>query len=355
MPSIPVRYPNGVTTDIPKSPMRSFPAVPAANQFVFAVSDFVPYQAGQWTVTQTNGTAATYAWPAAVLKQSTTGGTSADAIYNAMVAQAFQFKQGSRMWHEDVIAISSASATDINFFSGFSDNVNPNSATNAVYFKKPSGGTAIHLVVIKGGTTTTFQNVADIAKPSGLYGDANSSVGTITANATGTTLTALTIGAAGAGYNEDPLVIVTGTAGSGAQARVELGSGSLYNTVVTAAGSGYTAGTFAVEVDHFIKLQIMYDGRGNLYVGVNDNVVMLLGDDGTAAATAGSTYAVNSVGSSFYAATNLTAGVMTNQPAPNDAINMLPLVPMYVAVGFLGTTANARNVYHHGVRFGGEY
>ena len=349
------RYPGGINTELYRSAIASIPDLPSPTQYTFGNPDFVPYLATQWTTTQTNGTAAAYAWNTGVVKLSTTGGSATDAIYLTSLMQCEQFRANNRNWFSVAIAIPSTSATDITFRAGFSDTVNPASATNGILFVKAATGTSVDLQVIKGGVTTTFQKVADLARPSGLFGDTTSTVGTMTANATGTTLTALTVATTGAGYQQDPLVVINGTAGSGATGRVELGSAALYNAVVTSAGSGYTAGTFTAEIDHFIQLCFSYDARGTLFVGVGNNIVMSVGRQGSISVAAGGTVDTSVSGADSYVVSTQLASGMTYLPVAGDFMNMAPLVNMYPAVGYVGTTANARALYIDQLNYAGEY
>lgn len=349
------RYTGGIATELYRSAIGSLPDVPTPTQYTFSNVDFVPYLATQWTTTQTNGTAAAFAWNSGVVKLSTTGGSATDAIYLTGLMQGNQIRANNRNWFSVDIAIPSTSATDITFRAGLTDTVNPASAANGILFVKAAGGTSVDLQVIKGGTTTTFQKVADLARPSGLFGDTTSSVGTMTANPAGTTLTALTIATPGAGYAKDPLVVINGTAGSGATGRVELGSASLYNAVVTSAGSGYTAGTFTAEIDHFVQLCFSYDARGTLYVGVGQNRVMSVGRQGSVSVAAGGTVDTSVAGTDSYVVSTQIASGMTFVPVAGDFLNMAPLVTLYPAVGYVGTTANARAMYIDQMNYAGEY
>lgn len=359
--TLPVRYPSGVTTYSYADPLSQFPSVNTPGQFVINNGDFTPYLASEWTITQTNGTVAAYPWNSGVVKLSTAGSTATDAVYMTGTMQALQFRANNRLWFAADLAVPSGSATDITLRAGLSDNVNPASATNGILFVKPSGGTAVNLQIIKGGVTTTINNIADIAKPSGRFGS-SSTVGTMTANATGTTLTTLTVGTPGSGYQKDPLVVINGTAGSGATGRVEIGTtngglnnAGLYNAVVTSAGSGYTAGTFTAEIDHFIRFTMWYDARGTLWLGVGRTVVASFGRYGqTSVVTGGSIDASVTNPDSFTTPTQLTTG-MTYLPVTGDFMNVAPLVNLYPAVGFVNTTANARTAYMDQFLYAGEY
>ena len=357
----PTRFNSGLSLYPYTDNLSQYPSVVTPTQFGFQNGDFVPYNAAEWTTTQTNGTAAAYPWNSGVVKLSTTGSTTTDAIYLTGTMQSLQFRANNRLWFSVDVAIPSTSATDITFRAGLSDTANPASAANGILFRKPSGGTAVHLDVIKAGTTTSILNIADVSKPSGIYGS-TSSVGTMTGNATGTTLTALTVATAGSGYQKDPLVVISGAAGSGATGRVEIGTGStgmnnagLYNAVVTSPGSGYTAGTFAAEIDHFIRFSLWFDARGTLWVGVGKTVAASFGRFGQTSVVTGSTVDASvTQPDSFTTPTQLSSG-MTVLPPTGDFMNIAPLVTMYPSFGFVNTTANPRIAYVDQVLYAGEY
>lgn len=361
-------FPSGIGTMPPNHALATFPTLPTQWQIVKG-DDFIPFrQSTDYTAT-TSGTgaaAAAYPWNGGAVKL-TSGSTTTFKSLEALGANCLEMLPGNGLWHDVRIGAPTGSQTnpanDANIYTGFFDNVDPTAATNGVYFIKPSGGTAIHFVVLKAGVATTFQNVGDLSKPSGLFNNPSDILGTLVPNNTGTTLTSLAVGTAGFGYRAAPLLIVNGTAGSGAQAYCQLGgsaafptpgiaqsnqqSSSLYSPIVTAAGSGYTAGTFSVDVIPWINLQFVYTGKGRLVVGVNGRVVMALDTLGVNTAVPGQTYNTATIGSpSFnFNSTTLTAGVMPVQPPAGDPIVALPLVPMQLAFGIVGTTANNRIMF----------
>lgn len=358
----PTRFNSGLSLYPYSDNLSQYPAVSSPTQFSFQNGDLTPYNAAEWTTTQTNGTATAYPWNSGVVKLATTGTTTTDAIYLTGTMPSLQFRANNRLWYSVDLAIPATSATDITLRAGFTDTVNPASAANGVLFVKPAGGTAVNLQVIKGGVTTTINNIADIAKPSGIYGS-SSSIGTLTANTTGTSLQTLTVTNPGGGYQKDPLVVVTGTGGTGATGRVEIGTASggnnaagLYNAVVTTAGNGaYTAGTFVAEIDHFIRFSLWYDARGTLWIGVGKVVVLSFGRQGqTTLLTGGSVDSSVTQPDSYTTATQLTTG-MTYLPVTGDFMNVAPLTTLYPAFGFVNTTAAARVAYVDQVLYAGEY
>lgn len=349
----PVRFPSGVSTYPPKNTLASFPLVPAINQ-ASLVNEFIPYRSGDFTIAQTNGTGALLGWNEGGLTLSTTGATAGDKIIFGMNAQCAVYMPGNQLWTSCTIAVPST-ISDTNVYMGEANTQDiTNSPTDGVYFLKPSGGTTVNLVIKKAGTTTTFTNIADLSKPSGIYGDTTSTAGTLSFNTSGTTLTSIAVATSGSGYQQAPYVQITGTAGSGASAYVQLRSGGLYAPYITAAGSGYTAGTFAGTILPWITLSKYYDGKGTLYIGVNGKTVMSIGPQGQTSITAGGT-ATNASFKSYYVTNQLTTGQAPIQPKAGAFDNLMPLVPMYPGGGFTNTTANARTAYVDSFQLGFEY
>ena len=357
----PTNFPTGISTFPGGNVLSTFPSLPQRYQ-IAKLEDFVPYRSGDFTAT-TGGTGA------AVASFSNLGGgvkltAGSTSTFKALLGLVNNFAQcvpGNAMWFDIKVAMPTGSMTnptnDADFYAGFADNSDPSAASNGVYFFKPNGGTAVHFIVKKASTTTTFQNVADFAKPSGAFADPLDTTGVLTANATGTTLTSLAVTTPGFGYRSAPLVLINGTAGTLAAAYVQLGGSagfpttsarqpgsSLYSTIITNAGSGYTAGTFTADVIPWINLQFYYDGKSRFVVGVGGRVVLTLDRLATTSATPGTTYNTNT-GAKAYNFQGTTITTITPNPASGDPIVALPLVPMTAAFGLVGTTANNRVVY----------
>ena len=370
----PVRFPSGLSTFPPRSTLGTYPISTSPRQ-IAVTDDFIPYRAGDYTVSTTAGAVTSFAWPSGAVKMATSA-SGTDTIYLARSGQAFQAVLGNQLWFDVKIAhpLSVNNANDTTEYFGLFDNVIPTSAANGIYFTKPSGGTAVHFVIKKAGTTTTFQNVADLSKPSGLYGDTNSISGTLNAVVAGNVFSGISIATPGAGYQNSPLVLTTSTSGSAGNVPVfvQLGStansqtspavpvvstglqyGSLAIPYVTNPGSGYTnsAGSTAyLEAEPLIDLQFYFDSKGVLFVGVNGRTVMKI--DGTVqglgvvGVSAGNTVNVaTSIAPSFYSVTQLSTAVAPFQPALGNAYNLLPQVPLYFGAGMANTTANVRNLY----------
>jgi hypothetical protein len=371
----PVRFPAGLSTFAPRSTLGTYPISTSPRQIAIT-EDFIPYRPGDYTVTTAvAGTAATFAWEAGAIKLSTSA-SATDTIYLMRNGAAFQSLLGNQLWYDIKLAYPRTvqNANDTNIYAGLFDNAVPSSASNGIYFFKPSGGTAVHFVIKKVGVTTTFQNIADLALPSGLFGDTNSVNGLLNATVAGTAFTAVSINTPGAGYQTMPLVLSTITSGvaGNVPVTVQLGStalsatnpqvpvistalpyGSLAIPYITNPGAGYTnAGpvTTYLEAEPLIDLQFWFDPKGILFVGVNGRTVMKI--EGTATGqgvvgfAAGATINVaTQTAPSFATTTQLTTSVAPFQPPIGNAFNILPLIPLNAAFGFANTTANIRTLY----------
>ncbi len=353
-----------------RSVINTFPTL--ANNFqIIKSDDFLPYRAGDYTLTQTNGSAAAFSWNGGAVQLSTTGATSADAAYLVLPSLSWQVVPGNQLWFDTKLAIR-ATSTDTTVYCGLFDNVNPASATNGIYFVKPFGGTTVNFVIKKAGTTTTFQNVGDLARPSGLTAvqDPNGSVGVLTATQSGGLYNSVVVTTPGAGYQSAPIVIATGSVGSGAALYAQIGStaygvqsfaqaslpsstgipyGSLAMPYITAPGSAYTTAT--VEVAALINLQFYFDGKGRLIVGVNGRQVMAIGGSAVEippyVMVPGSTYNLSTpgVGPDFSTSgTQLSTALAPFQPPIGSFYNVSPQIALEYAVGFLNSTASARSL-----------
>lgn len=353
-----------------RSVMNTLPAFSNPAQ-VIKTDDFNPYRSGDYTVTAVNGTATQAAWNTAGVVLATPGTSATDSIY--LAGQSYHLVMpGNQLWFDAKIANRQVS-NDYNLYCGLFDNVNPASATNGIYFLKPSGGTTLNFVIKKAGTTTTFQNVGDLARPSGQTSvqDPNGSVGILTATQSGGIYNSIVVTTPGAGYQVAPLVLATGTAGSGAQLYCQIGAtsygvqsfaqatlpsstgipyGSLVAPYITSGGSSYTSSS--VEVDPILDLQFYFDGKGRLIVGINGRQVMAIGGSavevGPYPVTPGSTYNLSTtgVGPNFSTVgTQLTTALAPFQPPIGSFYNIAPQVLLQFATGILNTTANPRSMY----------
>lgn len=355
----PTNFPSGISTYPGGNALASFPSLPQRYQ-IAKLEDFVPYRSADFTAT-TSGTSA------AIAAFSNLGGvvrltSGSTTTFKALLALANNFMQvvpGNAMWFEIKAGMPTGSMTnpgnDADFYAGVFDNADPTAASNGIYFIKPSGGTAVHFCIRKATVTTTFQNVGDMAKPSGAYGDTLDAAAVLTANALGTTLTSLAITTPGFGYRTAPLLIVNGTGGTLAAAYAQLGGtsgtissrnpgSSIGSTVITVAGSGYTAGTFTIDVIPWLHYQFYFDGKGRLTCAVGGRVVLTLDRNAQTSIVPGATVNTATGAKSYnFIGTAITA--ISPVPPAGDPMHALPLVQMTAAFGLVGTTANNRVAY----------
>jgi hypothetical protein len=357
----PTRFTSGISTQFPKSVLNSLPTLPASNQQYLA-QDFFPYRSTDWTLTQTNGAAAVFGWNNGAVQLSTTT-AAADKAVLGLVSSGAQVIPGNQLWFSATIAVAAsgqADATATQIYAGLFDTVDPTASANGLFFiKSTNNSSAVDFAIRKNGTTTRIQNVADLAKPSGIYGDTRSTAGTLTTQGAAGAYTSVAVANAGSGYAVAPLVLATGATGSGAQIYTQLGSGSLYAPYLTAAGSAYT--TYLNEVNPWITLQFYYDGKQTLTIGVNGKVVASVGVNtvGPIAGTAitpGQNYNNATVGPIFNTqGTQLSTSVSPVQPLVGSFYNVAPQVPLRPGVGIGSAGGAGRAMYVDSVVVGQEY
>ena len=371
----PTRFTSGVSSFPPRHIMQTFPSM-ATNFQIVKTEDYIPFRASSdyvTTLTGTGSTAAAYSWNGGAVLLSNPA-TTATGIYLSLGttgstgAGNAQIVPGQQLWHDVRVDVPAVTNTNATVYVGLFDNVNPTTAIasgNGIYFIKPAGQSAFNFAITKTfngtTTTTTWTNVGDFAKPSGLYADSSSNPGSLSFNATGTTYTNVTVTTPGSGYVVSPLVVTTGTAGSGAVVYAGLGgaanyasvnnsSGSLYNPFIGASGSGYTAGTLTAEIDPWINLQFWFDGQ-RLFVGVGGRIVFTVQASGAQTVAMGTTNVVGvTTGTpvtsfAIPASAQITTGQMPVQPQVGSPVNILPLNPLFQTFGFVNTTATATRMY----------
>lgn len=377
MPNRPVRFPQGLSTYVPKHVMNTFPGVPTPSQ-VTITEDFIPYRASDYTLTTAvAGTVSAFTQVGGSVKMATSA-SGTDTMFLARGGTGFQAMIQNQLWCDTRLAYprSVLNANDTNIYWGLFNTVSPLTATDGIYFIKPAGGTAVHFVIKKASTVTTFQNIGDMSLPSGLYGDTNSVNATLNATIAGNAFTAVSVATPGAGYEWQPLILSTSTAGGTAGTNIAntlLGStantqsnpsvpvqstglpyASIAGVMLTNPGSGFTnnaGATNLLEVEPLLNYQFYYNGKDTLYVGVNGRIVMSIvggvsGNLGVVGVAAGATVNVATQASpSFYSTTQLSTSVASVQPPIGNPINLMPLVPLGYAVGFANTTANIRTLY----------
>lgn len=356
----PTRYPAGVGVLPTPHMLNTYPAVPSNTQ-IQRNDDFFPYRSGDYTSVVTGtGAAAAYTFNGGAAS-ITNGGTAASNAFYYMGTSAslgtMQFIPGNQLWYDNRLAVpsgtmngSTVTCTNAQILAGLFNSSTLNTATYAIYFNKPAGGSAVNLVINTPAGTTTFQNVADFSKPSGIFGDTSSVNGVLTTTGSGGNYTGIVVATAGSGYRSAPLVIADGATGANAQLYVQVGA---YNGAVAPVGSGLAAPyimnpgnaaytTYLNDVIPFINLQMYYNGKGTIYIGVSGKTVLSLGVGGTNVAAVGGTYNVATLGNSFnFSTTTITTGLAPVQPQVGDAWLALPKTPLSPGFGMVGaTTAN---------------
>lgn len=368
----PTRFPAGISTYVTKtnSVLSTFPNVPNPTQSSVATFEMNPYVASSYTVTNTTasigaGTGLTgfNGGITSLAVTTASGGKAAIALNgNSSTGQAVQFIPGNQLWFNIQVAHNStflSDSTTVARYGLFDVSDTTGTITNGVYLEKAAGGTALNLVIkntgLTGSTVTTIiNNVADLAKPSGIYGDTSSTVGTLTTAGSSNKYTSVAVNAAGSGYAQAPLVRATGANGSSpySQLYCQTQSGSLYAPyIVHVGGTGYT--TFTNEVNHWLDLSFYYDGKGRFYFGVNGKQVLSIGQDGTTSLAAGGTA---TSGNAFFATNaSMTSSIAPVTPASGAFDNIMPMVAINAAAGYALNT-NATNImFVDSFQVGSEY
>ena len=373
----PTRFPAGISTLKPNHILNTFPSLPSNSQ-AMSIQEMLPYIAGQWKVTSTSSTvgAGVYNAVGSTLINGYNGGSVSLAVTTASggkaalalngnidTGQQLQLIPGNQLWFNCQVAHNSTFLTDATTVSryGFVDISDvTGTITNGVYFEKnAAAGGALNLIIkntgLTGSTvTTTINNVADVSKPSGIYGDTSSSVGTLTTAGSSNKYTSIAVATAGSGYAMAPLIRTLGAnaASPYAGAYCQVANGALTAPYLThIGGTGYT--TFTNEVNHWVDLSLYYNGKGTLYVGVNGKTVVSIGPDGTTALAAGGTA---TSGNSFFASnTNMTASIAPVLPRAGSFDNIMPMTSMFAGIGYALNT-NATNImFCDSVQVGVEY
>lgn len=366
----PTRFPAGISTFKSNNILANFPNVPNSSQTGVTTVEMNPYVAGSYTVTNTTatigaGTGLTGFNGGMVSLAVTTasGGKAAVALNgNSSTGQAVQFIPGNQAWFNIQVAHNStflSDSTTVSRYGLFDVSDVTGTITNGVYLEKAAGGTAVNLVIkntgLTGSTvTTTINNVADLARPSGVYGDTSSTAGTLTTAGSSNKYNSVSVATAGSGYGQAPLVRATGANGSSpyAQLYCQTQNGSLYAPYIThVGGTGYT--TFVNEVNHWLDLSFYYDGKGRFFFGINGKQILSIGQDGGTTLAAGGTA---TTGTSFYVTNiSMTTSIAPVLPANGMFDNIMPMVAMQAGAGYALNT-NATNVmFIDSFQVGSEY
>lgn len=404
----PVRYTSGISTYKPNHVLSNFPFVPSPNQTGVVTMEMTPYVGAAYTVTSTSSTvgagiynavasALTPGYNGGVLSMAVTtasGGKAGIALTgNATTGMPVQFIPGNQVWFNCQVAMnaamigyyasntSSLTAGDATTVArwGLMDNSDPTGTiTNGIYFELPgtknSTASALNLVIkntgLTGSTvTTTINNVADMARPSGIFGNTSSFGGNpasaLTTAGSTNKYTSVAVATAGNGYAQAPLIRTTGAdaASPYAQLYCQIGSQAAQNTIpgnmgnlagsylyapyiTHVGGTGYT--TFTNEVNHWIGLSLYYDGKGRLFVGVNGRLVATVGiqqnqytSSNVTNLAAGGTA---TTGNQFYVTnSSMTTSIAPVLPSPGTFDLIMPMSPLCAAAGYSLNT-NATNI-----------
>jgi hypothetical protein len=380
----PTRYPSGISTFKTNNVLSTFPSVPNPTQTDAFTLEMNPYLAGQYTVTATTATVTSgtgtpgtgFNGGMVSLAVTTASGGKAGLTVNGNVAtgQFTQFIPGQQVWFNTQVAHNSTFLTDITTVAryGLMDVTDPTGTiTNGVYFEKvAAAGGALNLVIkntgLTGSTvTTTINNVADVSRPSGIYNDTSSTVGTLTTTGSANKYTSIAVATQGSGYAQAPLVRALGSSGSSpfAQLYCNIGSNTNPNTapgnmgaqpagylyapyIAHVGGTGYT--TFTNEVNHWIDLSLYYNGKGSLFVGVNGKLVATVGiiqNQSTSSnvqnLAAGGTA---TTGNAFYITNaSMTTSIAPVLPSPGTFDLIMPMVALNAGIGYALNT-NATNI-----------
>lgn len=370
------RFPRGLSTFPSRSTLNTFPIATSPSQIAL-FDDFTPYRAGDWTVTQTNGSATPVSYSSGVLKLATAGSTAADTISlcrngggAVTTGMNYAFVPGCQLWLNFRVcyprSVLNASDTTVRF--GL-NNALASVGTNAILFNKANTGTAVSMTLSQGGTQTIFNNIGDLALPSGLFNDAQSSNALLSATIAGNAFTGVTVASPGSGYLVPPMVLSTATSGVAGNFPVWAGLGSasfaantgqpvlstalpyasVFAPEIINAGSGYTnAGplTTLLEVDAVQDYSIYFDGKNTLFIGINGRTVLTVGASGIIPVANGVTTNVATAASaSFFASSSLSSGISPVAQLAGSALGMLPLGQMAPWITVTNSTANPRSFY----------
>jgi hypothetical protein len=310
------------------------------------------------------------------------GGKAAVALNgNVATGQSVQLIPGNQTWANFQVAHNStllADATVVSRYGLVDVSDITGTVTNGIYLEKvAAAGGACNLVIkntgLTGSTvTTTIQNVCDLSRPSGIFGDTSSTVGTLTTAGAANKYNSIVVATPGSGYGQAPLVRALGASGSApfAQLYVQLGNGSaiattpgnspgvtgpgLYAPYIAAVGGvGYT--TFTNEVNHWIDLSFYYDGKGRFFFGVNGKLVLTIGQDGVVALSAGGTTSL-ATSNSFYAVNaSFTTGNSPVMPPVGGFTYLMPMSALNAAAGYALNTAATNIMFIDSIQVASEY
>ena len=369
----PTRFPSGISTFKTNNVLSTYPTVPTSNQAGAITSEMNPYVAGYYTVTSTTSTVTAgtgtpgtgFNGGMASLAVTTASGGKAAIALNGNIAtgQAVQLIPGNQAWFNVQVAHNStflADATTVSRYGMFDVSDVTGTVTNGIYLEKvAAAGGACNLVIkntgLTGSTvTTTINNVCDLTRPSGIYGDTSSTAGTLTTAGSSNKYTSVAVATAGAGYAQAPLVRALGASGSSpfAQLYCQTQNGSLYAPYIAhVGGTGYT--TFTNEVNHWLDLSFYYDGKGRFYFGINGKTILTIGQDGVTNLAAAGTA---TTGTAFFVTNvSMTTSIAPVASAAGSFDLIMPMVALNAGTGYALNTAATNIMFVDSIQVGSEY
>jgi len=387
----PTRFPSGISTFKTNNVLSTYPNLPASNQSGQITIEMNPFVAGFYTQTNTTatitagtGTPGTGFNGGMVSLAVTTasGGKAAIALNgNVATGQPVQLIPGNQTWFNIQVAHNSTFLTDataVSRYGLFDVSDVTGTVTNGIYIEKvAASGGACNLVIkntgLTGATvTTTINNVCDLSRPSGIYGDTSSTVGTLTTAGAANKYNAISVATPGSGYGQAPLVRALGASGSSpfAQLYCQLGNGSAISTtpgnspgvtgpglyapyIAHVGGTGYT--TFTNEVNHWIDLSFYYDGKGRLYFGVNGKMVLTIGQDGVLPLAAGGTTSIATYNSFFATNAAMTTSIAPVLPQAGSFEYIMPMSALNAGAGYALNTAATNIMFIDSIQVASEY
>lgn len=156
----PVRYPSGVSTSPrganPNSLFRNYPAEHPSRLIRFH-NDFFSYAAGDYTITQTGGSAALVDGSGGLLAlTASTGGT--DSIFMQHAKISWYPSAGNQLWFDTRIKMDAVSTGNM-IIGLVAQDTTPLTNTDGLYFIKSTAGTGV-LSFVQNASSTATTNTA---------------------------------------------------------------------------------------------------------------------------------------------------------------------------------------------------
>ena len=146
------RFPSGLTNNGPDDILAALLDADPTKMHVY-FNDFNDYTAGDWTVTETDGSAteATTAGDGGLLLITNTAADN-DAVVMQKTPAAFAMTAGKQAWFKVKFKVSDATQSDIQFGVVIVDTT-PLDATDGIYFIKNDDAATVDFIVRKNATT----------------------------------------------------------------------------------------------------------------------------------------------------------------------------------------------------------